>query len=76
MPDVNLLVLFVIDGMRPDGLQQTDTPHIDNVFQRGAYTCTARTVMPSVTLPAHTSMFRGVEPECHGIITSIWIPLV
>ena len=62
MPDVNLVVLFVIDGMRPDGLQQADTPHIDNVFQRGAYTYTARTVMPSGTLPAHTSMFRGVGP--------------
>lgn len=76
MPDVNLVVLFVIDGMRPDGLQQADTPHIDNVFQRGAYTYTARTVMPSGTLPAYTSMFRGVGPERHGIITNIWIPLV
>lgn len=76
MPDVKLVVLFVIDGMRPDSLQQADTPHIDNVFQRGAYTYTARTVMPSGTLPAHTSMFRGVGPERHGITTNIWIPLV
>ena len=30
MPDVNLVVLFVIDGMQPDGMQQADTPHIDN----------------------------------------------
>lgn len=56
MPDVNLVVLFMIDGMRHDGLQQADTPHIDNVFQRGAYTCTARAVMPSGTLQAHASM--------------------
>ena len=76
MPNVNLVVLFVVDGMRPDGLQQADTPHIDNVFQRGAYTYTARTVMPSGTLPAHTSMFRGVGPERHGITTNIWISLV
>ena len=27
MPDVNLVVLFVIDGMRLNGLQQADTPH-------------------------------------------------
>ncbi|MEM7028731.1 MAG: alkaline phosphatase family protein [Chloroflexota bacterium] len=75
MSDVNLVVLFVVDGMRPDGLQQADTPHIDNVFQRGAYTYTARTVRPSVTLPVHTAMFRGVDTERHGITTNIWIPL-
>ena len=74
MDDVNLVVLFSVDGMRPDGLQQADTPHIDNVIRRAAYTYTAQTVMPSVTLPAHVSMFRGVGPERHGITTNIWTP--
>lgn len=31
--------------------------------------------MPSVTLPCHTSMFRGVDVPRHGITTNIFIPL-
>ena len=32
--------------------------------------------MPSATLPCHTSMFRGVTPERHGITTNTWVPQV
>ncbi len=61
-------VLFImLDGCRPDGLAQAHTPHLDSLWQNGAYTWTARSVMPSVTLPAHNSMFRGVTPQKHGI---------
>ena len=69
-------VLFVIAGLRPDGLQRAETPHIDQLIARGAHTYAARTVMPSSTLPCHTSMFRGVAPERHGITTNTWVPQV
>ena len=61
------VILFVLDGLRPDGLQQAPTPHVDCLISQGASTYTARTVMPSSTLPCHTSMFRGVTPQRHGI---------
>ncbi|HLK61707.1 MAG TPA: alkaline phosphatase family protein [Chthonomonadaceae bacterium] len=70
------VVLFSIDGMRPDGLQQADTPFFDSLMASGAYTLQGRTVMPSVTLPCHTSLFLGVEPERHGITTNLWTPQV
>ena len=70
------VILFVLDGLRPDGLQQADTPHVDRLVSRGASTYTARTVMPSSTLPCHTSMFRGVTPQRHGILTNTWVPQV
>ena len=76
MATVDLVVLFVLDGLRPDGLQQADTPNIGSVFADGAFTMEARTVMPSATLPCHTSMFRGVTPERHGITTNTWVPQV
>jgi predicted AlkP superfamily pyrophosphatase or phosphodiesterase len=69
------VVLFSIDGMRPDGLQQAATPTIDRLIATGAATMAAQTVMPSVTLPCHTSMLRGVPPERHGITDNIWIPM-
>lgn len=69
------VVLFSIDGMRPDGLLQANTPNIDRLIASGAYTMNARSVMPSVTLPCHTSMFRGVDVPRHGITTNIFTPL-
>ncbi|MDE2808031.1 MAG: alkaline phosphatase family protein [Gemmatimonadota bacterium] len=70
------VILFVLDGLRPDGLQQASTPHVDRLISQGACTYTARTVMPSSTLPCHTSMFRGVPPQRHGILTNTWVPQV
>lgn len=61
------IIQFIIDGCRPDGLAQAHTPHLDALWQNGAYSWTAQTVMPSVTLPAHTSMFRSISPAKHGI---------
>ncbi len=74
MIQADAVVLIVVDGMRPDALRQAATPHLDRLVARGSYTHTARTVMPSVTLPCHTSMFRGVTPERHGVTTNVWVP--
>lgn len=69
------VVLFSIDGMRPDALQAADTPTIDQLIAAGTSTMSARTVVPSVTLPCHTSMLRGVDVARHGITTNIFTPL-
>jgi predicted AlkP superfamily pyrophosphatase or phosphodiesterase len=61
------IILTIIDGCRPDGLAQANTPHLDSLWQNGAYSWSAQTVMPSVTLPVHNSMFRGVSPQKHGV---------
>ncbi len=70
------VVLFLVDGMRPDGLMQAHTPVLDKLVQNGAYTLKAKTVMPSVTLPCHMSLFHSVPPERHGITTNIYTPQV
>src|SRR4051794_350312 len=75
MDGIETVLLFSIDGMRPDGMQQADTPNIDRLIVGGALTLAARTVLPSITLPCHTSMFRGVPPERHGITANTWTPM-
>src|SRR5438128_3920032 len=69
------VVLFSIDGVRPDGLLEADTPTIDSLMARGSVSLTAQTVMPSVTLPCHTSMLRGVDVPRHGITSNTFQPL-
>ena len=74
MPQAKPVVLFLVDGMRPDGLQRADTPTMDHLIATGAHTMSARTVMPSITLPCHASLFLGVMPARHGITTNAWAP--
>jgi predicted AlkP superfamily pyrophosphatase or phosphodiesterase len=61
------VVIFSIDGLRPDALLQAGAPVITGLATRGAYTWQAQTVMPSTTLPSHASMLSGYLPSAHGI---------
>lgn len=70
-----MVLLVSVDGMRPDGMMEADTPTIDALIANGAYTLAARTVMPSVTLPCHTSMLRGVDVPRHGVTSNTFAPL-
>jgi predicted AlkP superfamily pyrophosphatase or phosphodiesterase len=64
----------MIDGARPDALEPANCANLAALRARGASTMTARSVMPSVTLPCHTSIFHSAPPERHGITTNIWVP--
>jgi predicted AlkP superfamily pyrophosphatase or phosphodiesterase len=66
--------VIVIDGLRPDALQRAQTPNIDRLWQSGLYTWNAKTVLPSLTLPAVASLLSGVSPEGHQIFWNYWAP--
>jgi predicted AlkP superfamily pyrophosphatase or phosphodiesterase len=68
------IILVVFDGCRPDGLAEAHTPNVDALWQSGAYSWTAQSVMPSITLPTHLSMFRSVSPEKHGVTDNTYRP--
>jgi len=70
------VILFLIDGMRPDGLQQATAPTMKKMIKNGLAVLNAQTTFPSVTLPCHASLFLGVPPERHGILTNQWMPQV
>lgn len=61
------VVIISIDGLRPDAIEQTDTPTLDTLRARGAYQPAAQAVLPSVTLVNHASMLSGLSPAKHGI---------
>ncbi|MCU0522109.1 MAG: alkaline phosphatase family protein [Anaerolineae bacterium] len=67
------ILLFLVDGMRPDGMQQAETPIIDGLMATGAWTLTARTVMPSITLPCIVSLFQSRTPQQHGVTSNTFI---
>lgn len=61
------VVIISIDGLRPDALEQADTPTLDALRAQGAYSPAAQAVLPSVTLINHASMLSGMSPVKHGI---------
>lgn len=68
------VLLILVDGMRPDSIG--DIPLAQELIRTGSSTMTACTVMPSVTLPCHMSLFHSVDPSRHGTTTNIYAPQV
>lgn len=66
------VILISIDGMRPDGLQQCNNPYLDTLLKTSSYTFDAKTVVPSITLPCHLSMFHSVPPERHNTLSNTY----
>lgn len=68
------VLLILVDGMRPDALQ--NIPEAEALLALSSSTLQARTVMPSVTLPCHMSLFHSVGPDRHGTTTNTYAPQV
>jgi predicted AlkP superfamily pyrophosphatase or phosphodiesterase len=64
---MNKVILVVIDGCRSDAVENTPTPNLDRIMTQGAFTLSAQTVTPSITLPVHFSIFTSLDPSAHGI---------
>jgi Uncharacterized proteins of the AP superfamily len=69
-------LLILVDGMRPDAVTAAGNTVAKDFLNRSLYSLSTRTVMPSVTLPCHMSLFHSVPPDRHGIITNTYTPLV
>jgi len=70
------VLLLLADGMRPDSLPGCGNPYVDEFLRESVYTMEGKTVMPSVTLPCHMSLFHSVAPDRHGVLTNTWTPQV
>jgi predicted AlkP superfamily pyrophosphatase or phosphodiesterase len=61
------VVIISIDGLRPDAIDEFDAHTLERLMREGAYSLSAQTILPSKTLPSHTSMLTGVDADGHGI---------
>jgi arylsulfatase A-like enzyme len=65
---IRRVIIVVLDGLRPDAIDAFDLSNIRTMALTGASTMSARTVSPSCTWPAITSLLSGMPPEMHGIL--------
>ncbi len=61
------IIVLSIDGVAPRYVTPDTMPGLLALGRQGGACYRARTVDPSLTLPAHLSMLRGVGPYDHGI---------
>jgi predicted AlkP superfamily pyrophosphatase or phosphodiesterase len=63
------VVLISIDGFRPDFYleEKWPAPNLKTMAKEGTYALGVRSVFPSVTYPAHTTIITGAYPATHGI---------
>jgi hypothetical protein len=72
---IRRVIIVVLDGLRPDAIEAFDLSNIRGMTLDGASTMSARTVSPSCTWPAMTSLLSGMAPETHGILSdSLHVP--
>ncbi len=65
-------VVLSIDAMVGEDLEylRTENPVFNSVYESGSIVSTTRTVWPSVTYPAHTTMSTGAYPDKHGVVNN------
>jgi predicted AlkP superfamily pyrophosphatase or phosphodiesterase len=79
-PAIRHVIIVSVDGLMPATYLSPDThalkiPTLREMVQHGAWSEGARSVFPTVTYPAHTSIATGVNPVVHGIVSNLaWDP--
>lgn len=63
-----------MDGLRPEPLALGLMPNLSRLAEEGAFTPSARSQMPSITLPCIASIFTSLPPAEHGTQTNTWAP--
>jgi hypothetical protein len=68
--------VFIVsfDQGAPEGIQKAEMPVFKAMAAEGSHTWQAFTIVPSITLPAHTSMLTGVGIQKHQILWNDYQP--
>lgn len=73
-PNIERVLIVTFDGLRPDAIAEAEMDNVLSLMENGAYSLTAQTIMPSVTLPSHSSMLVGTCPAKHIVRWNEYVP--
>lgn len=74
LPSADRVLIVSFDGLRPDAIAEANMVNVMSLMQSGAYSMSAQTIMPSLTLPAHASMLVGTCPAKHIVRWNEYVP--
>lgn len=61
-------LFLMLDGLRPDAITAAQAENLIQFQHTSAYTLTAQSIMPTITLPCHVTLFHSVPASRHGIL--------
>ncbi|XAL98328.1 alkaline phosphatase family protein [Phycisphaeraceae bacterium D3-23] len=64
------VLVFMIDGLRPDAMEAASTPFIDALIANGTYSSNATTSDLTFSGPGQTDVLTGVHRDIHGAATN------
>ncbi|MEJ0091787.1 MAG: ectonucleotide pyrophosphatase/phosphodiesterase [Limisphaerales bacterium] len=73
-PRVKHVFIISFDQGDPGLIERSDMPTFHEMAAEGAHDWNAYTIVPSLTLPSHTSMLTGVGPQVHQILWNDYEP--
>ena len=73
-PRTQHVFIISFDQGNPELFQTNDLPTFNGIVAEGAHTWSAYTVIPSLTLPSHTSMLTGLGLQAHQVLWNGYAP--
>jgi predicted AlkP superfamily pyrophosphatase or phosphodiesterase len=73
-PRAQHVFIISFDQGDPALIQRSDMPTFHAMAAAGAHDWNAYTIVPSLTLPSHTSMLTGVGPQAHQVLWNDYQP--
>ncbi len=71
------VIVFVVDGLRPDAITADDTPTLFRLRGEGVELTNSHSVFPTVTRVNAATIATGMQPGAHGIVgNQIYAPAV
>jgi arylsulfatase A-like enzyme len=72
-----LILVFVVDGLRPDAITAEDTPTLFRLRREGVDWTNGHAVFPTVTRVNAATLSTGAQPGTHGIVgNQMYVPAV
>lgn len=72
-----LIIVFILDGLRPDSINPKDTPNLFRLRAEGVNYVNGHAVFPTVTRVNAAAIGTGYYPGTNGIVSnSIYVPQV
>src|SRR5262245_41382520 len=70
-----LILIVVMDGLRPDSINREDTPTLFRLRQEGVSYINSHSVFPTVTRVNAAAISTGTYPDVNGLVSnSMFVP--
>ena len=75
--NARLILIVVVDGLRPDSINNQDTPNLFRLRQEGVSYTNSHSVFPTVTRVNAAAISTGTYPDVNGLVSNaMFVPAV